>query len=405
MGGGEGSIRSAKHLALENFRKSKPPVSEAYVISLHESKFNVFEQRNFDIAGGVNGDDDDVKGSSSSSNEQGCGSTSLEFFQAYDGMNQTVLDEYSRITGLKRLNVSTFEGKDPKTYKGQNTSPHTVGCFLSHWRLLEKVQSDWKTKKNSEATTTAKPKKQGKPDMLFVFEDDAYCVSNLIDRVWTVVQKLPKDWDILYIGGKPFSVHTMNQTLQELLANTVQEDKPRPSDKELKERMCRGDFGTSATGPFPPGITKEDSYQATIGANLAEDPPYWESKLIYNTNSYVINPRRLQRVLRVLSQRQRIYKPIDVKLANDFDREFREPRHMSEGSNAPLKAFLTPRTYCDQEANRVIGNRDQPPSWEGYHWLPWRKHKGYPDSQAFVWGKTASLETCSGVNIQATKKK
>ena len=38
------------------------------------------------------------------------------------------------------------------------------------------------------------------------------------------------------------------------------------------------------------------------------------------------------------------------------------------------------------------------------HWDS-RKHKGYPDRQAFVWGKTASLETSSGVNIQATKKK
>ena len=379
-----GSIRSAKLKALDNFGKQRQPIAEAYVISLHESKFNVFEQRHFDM---VNDNDDDTKETNN---------FSLEWFQGYDGFDQAVLDEFSTITGLKKQSVSEFKNMTTNEIKGKYNSPHSVGCYLSHWRLLEKVQKQWKKKKSFEDIKTKEPA-GGKPDMLFVFEDDAHCVTNLVDRTWQVVQKLPKDWDILYIGGKPFSRHSGNKTLSDLVQLDTEEI-PRPSDAELAQRTCNAEFGSSVTGPFPPGTSEFDSFENSIGANLAEDPPYWQTKYILNTNSYVINPKRIQRVLRVLSEPMHQYKPIDVTLAEDMDRAFWSPQQAigtMEGPAAPLKAFMTPNMYCDQEVKRVITNRNEPVPWEGYFYLPWRSFKGFPDPTGFLWGKMASRQTCA----------
>lgn len=403
-----GSIRSAKQQALDDFRKSRQPVAEAYVISLHESKFNVFQQRHFDMANGGDGSDDDIV---ETNNKQNDGYFSLEWFQGYNGFDQAVLDEFSSITGLKKQNVSEFEKLTSEEVKGLYNGPHAVGCYLSHWRLLEKVQKAWKTKKSSEQSTTiesAAQKPQGTPDMLFVFEDDTHCVTNLIDRTWKVVQKLPKDWDILYIGGKPFSLHTGNMSLPDLALIKETEDIPRPSNEELARKMCNGDFGTSATGPFAPGTSAEDSYETASGTNLTEDPPYWQTKWILNTNSYVINPKRIQRVLRVLSQPMPHYKPIDVTLTEEYHRTFmkNEAQGSMEGPSAPLKAFLTPKMFCDQGARRHIINRNEPTPWEGFHWLPWRKSKTFPDQRGYVWRKIANRQSCaefSNENVQEKK--
>jgi len=395
IGGSYGSIRSAKQQALVEFGRPKQPVVEAYVISLYESKFNVFQQRHFDIFGDGDADYDNTQGNGKEIDN----SVTLEWFKGYDGMEQAVLDEFSKNTGLFRIKASDFENEATERIKNDYGSPHAVGCYLSHWRLLEKLQKDWTTRIRSQGNTTsaATQKPPGKPDMLFVFEDDSHCVSNLIERTWSVVQKLPKDWDILYIGGKPFSMHTGNKTLKEFGTNEVTEEIPRPSNKELTERMCKGEFGAPSTGPFVPGTTQKDSYETVIGANLAEDPPYWEVKRVLNTNAYVINPKKIQRVLRVLSKPMKHYKPIDVTLAEDFNRAFMNPYEAQlsmEGPSAPLKAFLTPKMYCDQGVRRLIVNRNQPAEWEGFHWVPWRKTKVFPDRKGFIWGKIASRQTC-----------
>ena len=64
----------------------------------------------------------------------------------------------------------------------------------------------------------------------------------------------------------------------------------------------------------------------------------------------------------------------------------------SSSSSAPLKAYLTPYMYCDQDAKRVIVDRDNPTGtdWEGYYWLPWRLHKGFPDSTGYMWSTMGS---------------
>jgi hypothetical protein len=71
----------------------------------------------------------------------------------------------------------------------------------------------------------------------------------------------------------------------------------------------------------------------------------------------------------------------------------------STSNSGPLKAYLTPYMYCDQDAKRVImdSNRDNPKgtNWEGYYWLPWRKYKGFPDSTGYIWGTMGSTSRSS----------
>ena len=357
--------------------------------------------------------DDDSDDNNSNHQENGAGSASLEWFPAYNGMNQTVLDEFSKITGLGVLNATYFQTVSEQVRKSIYASPHAVGCYLSHWRLLEKVRKSWGKPKqappqsqsqNQSPPTASSAKRKRRPDMLFVFEDDAHCVTNLIDRTWKVVQRLPKDWDILYIGGKPFSYHTQGKTIGELSSETATVELPRPTDQELLDKMCQGGFGTSYSGPFAPGTSAKDSVAVTMGANLPKDPPYWQIKWIFNTNAYVINPKRIQRVLRVLSAPQYDYKPIDVLLSNDIFGEFFNPSAYENNTDTrPLQAFLTPNMYCDQEAKRTIYNRDQPPPWEGFFWLPWQTFSGFPNGTAYVWSKMATRTTCPNLVKEKTK--
>lgn len=393
-----GSIRSVTQISLEDFRKARPPVSDVFVISLEEKMFHIFEQRNFDMSEGLYEEEDN----------RTVVHTSLEWYKAFNGMDQKLLDEWAKITKLPKINATDYVDMESKKKKEMYISPHTVGCYLSHWGVLERARQRWNRKKQQQKQRKQKQKqkqqpetpKGGLPDMLFIFEDDAHCVTNLIDRVWKVVKRLPKDWDILYIGGKPMSYYT-NKTLYQLTHENASEvvDIPRPSNQELMEGMCRGDFGSSHSGPFAPGTSRNDSIDATLGSSLSMDPPYWQTKWMLNTNAYVVNPKRIQRVLRVLSGPFPEYRPVDVQLSYDIHREFMDPRGNNlDGPNAPLKAYMTPRVYCDQEALRSINNRIQPSDWQGWHWLPWQTFAGgYPESKAYVWGRMADRKTCEGI--------
>lgn len=379
--------------SLQEFRNSRPaaPVSEVYVISLEESKFNIFEQRN---SGMFSEEDDDDGGDEN---------TTVEWFQGYNGTDQAILDEFAKTTGLFRINAGDYEGLTPQKSKDAYASPHSVGVYLSHWRLLEKVYKSW-GKKRSEKDRH-KRRKRRRPDMLFVFEDDAMCVSKTIDRVWKVVQQLPEDWDILYASGKPFSYHTNGKSLGELAHGTEDTVTVRPSDQQLMNKMCKGEFGTSTTGPFAAGTSKADPIQIATGATETNDPPYWQTKYILNTNAYVINPKSLKRVLRVLSAPMSDYVPVDVTYAYELSRDFFDPNAYESdvGPASPLKGYLTPHVFCDQETQRMIINRNQPADWAGYQWMPWKTFKNFPGAKSFVWGSIANKKTCRSI-WNATKK-
>lgn len=396
------SVESIQRQQLEDFRKRRSPVSEVYVISMHETKYNVFTQRNYEIAPG---DEDD---NNAQDGNQKLAASSVEWFEGYNGMEQKVLDDFARVTGLYKLNATDYVNDIKKDHYA---SPHAVGCYLSHWRLLEKAQKKWKERKAKTTTRSREQLRAGqqppppqprRPDMLFVFEDDANCVSNLIDRTWKTIRQLPKDWDILYIGGKPVSYYTMGKHLNELSTAVATENdlsKPRPSDEQMLEDMCHGKYGTSTTGPFAPGTNASDSIAKATGATEEVDPPYWHAKYVLNTNAYVVNPKRIKRVLQVLSSPYWEYRPIDVRYAQDYWRDFMDPykyeESMEKGINAPLKAYLTPMMFCDQGAKRMINNRDKPVKWEGFHNLPYRVSTGWPDSTAFVWSNLADRTSCS----------
>ena len=100
------------------------------------------------------------------------------------------------------------------------------------------------------------------------------------------------------------------------------------------------------------------------------------------------------------------YKPVDVRLAQEFWREFMIPFNYDasseKGTDAPLKAYLTPKMFCDQGAKRTITNPDKPPMWEGYYWLPYRTFTGWPNGSAFVWSTIADRTVCSKF-LNATK--
>jgi len=411
--------------------KKQKPISEIYILSLSESKANIFRHRNLDLdtAAGTTDDDDDSEDDDDNNNDKDANigqkedgnnekddeeddddgttmkttTTKIEWFPSYDGMNQSTLKLWSKLTGLGELNSTNFVTMNVQERKDAYASPHVVGCYLSHWRVLEKAWKEWSSTTNGSRSRqkSKRKKKRKRPDLLFVFEDDAICVSNLIERTWDVVKTLPNDWDILYVGGKPVSYHTMNKSLADYLtmetptveAGTWKDDSLRPNDTELLSNMCSGLYGTSLSGPFPVYHNNQNSII----------PSYYVAKSVLNTHAYVINPKRIRRILRLLSKPMYEYKPIDVIFADDMFREFLDPKGMiknynnttmttSTTSSAPIKAYLTPYMYCDQDAKRVIINRDDPilPHWEGYYWLPWRLYKGFPDGTSYVWGTMGS---------------
>jgi len=387
---GTGIIPSTKQQHLDDFRKLRAPNSEIYVISMHESKFNVFEQRNFDMVANNDEEDEPQNGSGSPA--------SMEWFRAYNGMNQTVLDEFSSLTGIPKINASEFVGMSEQAFKAHSNSPHAVGCYLSHWQLLQSALSRWNQNRRAQ---NEKQKQKRRPDMLFVFEDDAHCVTNLVARTWQVVKQLPPDWDVLYIGGKPMSYYTKGKHMLELAdSNGSVSGTKNPPTKKILQQMCNGRYGPSYSGPFAPGTSEKDSFAVATGANLAEDPPYWRVKHMFNTNSYVINPKRIRRVLRVLAEPMSEFKPVDIRLADDQWREFMRywtvGQNISE-ANAPLKAYLTPKLYCDQEVQRRIFDREEPQVWQGYHYIPWRKFKSFPAMECHFWGDLADRNMCSNI--------
>ena len=197
-------------------------------------------------------------------------------------------------------------------------------------------------------------------------------------------------------------------------AGTWKNDSFRPTNQELLTGMCSGQYGKSISGPFP---MYSSAKEASSSLSSSPSPAYYEIKNILNTHAYVVNPKRISRLLRVLSKPLYEYKPVDVILADDMFREFLDPNSILNTttgtttnpttttiSSAPLKAYLAPHMYCDQDAKRVIVNRDDPklPNWEGYYWLPWRLYKGFPDFSAYVWGTMGTTtDQCTAINNES----
>jgi GR25 family glycosyltransferase involved in LPS biosynthesis len=298
------SSREEPYIAME--RMIPTPKVQTYVVSLHQKNVEDFGRRN--AQSGLNG---------------------MPWFPATNGYDQRVLDEWSAITGFRLLNATRFAPNDPKSKFGYE-NPHHVGCFMSHWNLLRLALEGWKAVRN-------------RPDALFVFEDDSTCVRNTMGRALDIIKQLPEDWDLFYIGGKPFTYHEEDPLPLDWknLTNTNMRKIPRSTFREL---ACQGVFGKSSTGPFAPDGSR----------NLSLKQPYWITRYITNTHAYVVNPQRIERVLRILEKPREYQVPLDIAWA-DTNRD---------GS---LKAYIPTTEFCVQ-GDWPTENRKKESLWKGWYY-------------------------------------
>ena len=155
-----------------------------------------------------------------------------------------------------------------------------------------------------------------------IFESDAVCVNNTHERlVKDILPSLPNDWDVLFIGGKPFSIYKAKRK-DGVRKNTTHE--------EFERLMCAGAFGTTSTGPFAPDGSR----------NLSLSQPYWIIRSIWNTQSVVYNPASLSKILNIITKPSPVReknRPIDVALGDAFEA-------------GALRAYMimTTQDYCVQ---------------------------------------------------------
>jgi GR25 family glycosyltransferase involved in LPS biosynthesis len=289
---------------------------------------------------------------------------SIKWFPAMNGNDQKVLDEYAQLTGFAALNATRFvvsEGEKNKKNRqgGGYATPHHTGCFMSHFHLLRLAVAGW----------NALPE-QPRPEALLILEDDATCAtsssSSTMDEIQRILPTLPVDWDLLYIGGKPFSYHTLDPLSPDLLMQkkngrllNIQKDWTR---ENFRQWACRGALGRSATGPFAPDGSRNLSITTSVGTQQLQQL-YWQTRYITNTHAYLVNPRRILRVLDVLENPSRDYQvPIDIALAE-------------AGQRGQLKLLMSTMEFCVQDnidsdgtTKKKKQTRRKPTPWQGLYY-------------------------------------
>lgn len=95
--------------------------------------------------------------------------------------NQNInINRYSAING-KMLNKN---GIYNNVHYNKKLSPGQIGCGLSHIMLLEYIQHNIKN-----------------VEYIIILEDDVIIPKNVIEQLDNILEKAPKNWDILYLGG------------------------------------------------------------------------------------------------------------------------------------------------------------------------------------------------------------
>jgi GR25 family glycosyltransferase involved in LPS biosynthesis len=227
-----------------------------------------------------------------------------------DGWKQESLDIWGDLLGEPARNISNFN-RSVQADKDDYNSPHAVGCYLAHWNL-------WRTLYLWQ--------KEPLPQFYSFFEDDTTCAHDMYSVASETAKVLPADWDILYIGGKPFT-YFRKGPLQRFNDSSKQ---------SIHRDICRGAFG-SGQGPLAPDGSR----------NLAESQPYWKADYVTNTDAYIINPQRLKHLVHLMKPQEN--KPIDIRLA--------------ERMSGEINAYMTTRKFCD--ANGEI--TDAPKPWIGMY--------------------------------------
>lgn len=259
-----------------------------------------------------------------------------------DGFHQPVLNQWAKLVGETPVNASLFE-RNKQEDKDNHHSPHAVGCYLAHWHLLKSLQH--------------RPPEL-RPELFFVFEDDTSCIPNLVNKTLSATRQLPSDWEMFYIGGKPYT--DFPEGLQKNFSDST--------ESTLRRDICRGAFGRG-TAPLAPDGSRQ----------LSEDQPYWQIKCILNTHAYVVNPRRVNRIMEVLKPQQT--EPIDQRLASAMER------------GSELNVYMSTQNWCSGEIYPQKMN--EPTEWAGYFYFNLEKgmHPGARKNN--VWQEKLKLENCS----------
>jgi hypothetical protein len=299
-------------------KKGGASIVESFVLSLDADNVEQFKQRN---------------------NHSGLGD--VLWAPGVDGYQQQTLDLWARLTGNVAMNATSYT-RGNMDQKGAYQSPHAVGVYLAHLHLLRYLGH--------------RPREL-QPSLYFIFEDDAACAPNLVDETLKVIQKLPPDWDLFFIGGKPFTYFTEKFTVFEDSSNeTVARD------------VCRGAFG-KGDGPLSPNGSR----------SISEQDDYWQIKYLTNTHAYVINPNRVHHVVELLKPTLDV--PIDIRLADS----------MKEGQ---LSVYMPTQNWCRTNIN-IPDKNEKPVPWYGFFaWLGEAANHPYlPKRAPYLWQMMAQ-ENC-----------
>jgi hypothetical protein len=299
----------------------------------------------------------------------------LKLWQELWGGSEIRLDDF-QLDSNAEINNVTVTKKDPKDPNG----PHAIGCSLSHWTLVRQLQYNQRQHIHSGNDRPV--------DYYIVFEDDAVCSSDLHSKISNVVRRLPSDWDMLYLGGKPFSlvqnvtytytyphphthrhggdVHdpaTQNKEMRRTINEFFKHDDETNNNNKVKNQtdFCSRVYRT-ATGPLAPDGSR----------HLRPDQPYWKINYMTNIEAYVVNSRSLDKVLNVLDpygghDRHGDYNfPGDIRLANAMN-------------SGDLNVFMSPQKLCFQEGTSDAEEMQRVGyvGWDGYLWET--------DTFTFVW--------------------
>mmetsp|Transcript_1225 Transcript_1225/g.2678 ORF Transcript_1225/g.2678 Transcript_1225/m.2678 type:complete len:613 (-) Transcript_1225:91-1929(-) len=396
----------------------------------------------------------------------------IKWHHAVDGSSAHVQKSWRlalkmRTNQERRLGKEYTENEEFETIKETDpkgpTGPHALGCYLSHYNLLkdldekgmatrttteeEDVGGDANTTDGTYANSPTKlasrhrHRQNGKDlqdDYYIIFEDDAMCVSSthLHEQVETVVGQLPTDWDLLYIGGKPFSridvgrlgmvgvgvgpettekTSNSNSTILSLKDYIMDARTTRDKDMQL---FCNATVTTPSAkdghepitttriwdlfdGPLPPNTTRpatKTAHGATFTSSrnnrrrdLSINDPYWRVDYHTNTEAYVVNPRSLPKILKVLSEVQKsrppkgqlISVPIDMILATAM-------------ANRQLNVFMTTRALCVQpkmgHTREDLRSSPAGVGWKGFYW----EYSTNPDivvNEPLIWNDILACPT------------
>jgi len=171
--------------------------------------------------------------------------------------------------------------------------------------------------------------------LFFVFEDDTSCIPDLVNQTLKAIQDLPSDWDMFYVGGKPFT------NFYEGLALNFSD----ATEQTIRRDICRGAFGKGESPLAPDGSRR-----------LSQNDPYWQLKYMFNTHAYVVNPRRVHMVLKVLHlQPPQETLPVDDRLAKAM-----------EGGD--INVYMSTQCWC-QGGDVDSKKMNEPVDWAGYYYF------------------------------------